>query len=204
MAAAIDLRVVQRANNRNTALLDSAAELFATRGYQASTMRDIASNAGMLSGSIYYHYKNKPALLVAVYEEGVRRLTARVTAAVEDVGDPWHRLERSLATHIEMIVQPSAYASVIIRILPDSVPEVADQLTALRNAYEAVLKGLIAALPLGPQADTQLLRLLLIGAANHVHVWYRADGATPAAIARTLVQMLRCGGQEPAKEGTAS
>lgn len=180
-----------RANNRNDALLDSAAELFSTRGYQASTMREIARSCDMLPGSIYYHYPNKEALLLAVYEEGVHRLAERVEAALDGVDDPWERLERMLATHVAMIIEPSAFASVIIRILPDEAPAVASELIGLRNQYEAIFRSLIEALPLTPETDRRLLRLLLIGAANHVPVWHRSDGATPSEIARALVRMVR-------------
>ncbi|MEM9063800.1 MAG: TetR/AcrR family transcriptional regulator [Pseudomonadota bacterium] len=181
-----------RANNRNNALLESAAELLSSRGYQASTIREIAKNCGMLPGSIYYHYPNKDALLVAVYEEGVRRLADRVETALEGLEDPWQRLERALATHVAMIIEPTAYASVIIRILPDAAPEVTSDLIRLRDRYEAILRALIEALPLPPATDQRLLRLLLIGAANHVPVWHRAGGdASPEQIARELMRMVR-------------
>lgn len=180
-----------RANNRNDLLLEGAAELFAERGYQASTMREIARKCGMLSGSIYYHYPTKDALLVAVYEEGVRRLTERVEAALEGRTDPWDRLEATLRAHIAMIVEPTAYARVIIRVLPDGAPEVAGALTALRHRYEAILRDLIEALPLPPEVDRTLLRLLVIGAANHVPVWRKPGGAAPEEIAGELMSMLR-------------
>ena len=112
------MKSAQRANNRLDQLLDAAAELFSARGYQATTMRDIAKKSGMLPGSIYYHYPNKEALVVAVYEEGVRQLTERVQRVLVQGADPWDQLEAMLATHIEAIIEPTAYASVIIRILP--------------------------------------------------------------------------------------
>lgn len=185
------MKPAQRANNRTNALLDSAAELFSTRGYEASTMRDIARNNGMLPGSIYYHFPNKDALLVAVYEEGVHRLTDRVEEALNGIANPWDRLERMLATHVAMIVEPTAYARVIIRILPDAAPAVAGQLIALRNRYERILRSLIEALPLADGTDRRVLRLLLIGAANHIPVWHRPGGRAPAEIAHDLVRMAR-------------
>ena len=128
---------VARSNNRLHMLLDSAAEFFATKGYPATTIRDIAGAIGMLPGSIYYHYPNKEALLVAVYEQGVRQLTECVKEAVEGRSDPWERLEAMLAAHIELINEPSAYARVIIRILPGDIPTADAQLIALRREYEA-------------------------------------------------------------------
>lgn len=189
------MKTAARSNNRLELLLSSAAELFSTRGYQATTMRDIANKSGMLPGSIYYHYPNKEALLVAVYEEGVRRLMERVQAVLTTSDDPWERLELMLSTHIEMIVEPTAYASVIIRILPDNVPSAQADLTRLRDKYEVVLRDLIGALPLPPDVDRRLMRLFLIGAVNHIHVWHRPGGSTPPEIANELLRYFRCPAQ---------
>ena len=45
-----------RGNNRRAAVLDAAAYRFRRQGYAATTMRDIAADAGMLAGSLYYHF----------------------------------------------------------------------------------------------------------------------------------------------------
>lgn len=182
-------------SQRFEALLDSAAQLFAARGYHATTMRDIATKAGMLPGSIYYHFPNKEALLVAVYEEGVRRLAAHVGAALTFRDDPWQRLEAMLAAHIEMITESSAYARVILRIHPDDVPTAEADLARLRNDYEVILRDLIRDLHLPPDIDRRLLRLFLIGAVNHVHIWHRPGKADPAGIAKELLRFFRCPAQ---------
>lgn len=180
-----------RFNNRLDLLLDSSAELFSTRGYQATTMRDIAQKCGMLPGSIYYHYPNKEALLVGVYKEGVRQLSERVRRELSGAEEPWERLELMLAAHIEMIVEPTAYASVIIRILPDDVPSAREELVRLRDEYEVFLRDLVGALPLPGDVDRHLLRLFLIGAVNHIPVWHREGRDCPQQIAHQLIRVFR-------------
>lgn len=71
-----------RQDNRRAQLLDAAAHLFSERGFHATSMRDIAKAVGMLSGSIYYHFESKEEMLLAVYEEGKRRIADEVDAAV--------------------------------------------------------------------------------------------------------------------------
>lgn len=154
-------------------------------------MRDIAKKCGMLPGSIYYHYPNKEALLVGVYEEGVRRLSERVQGEIAKATDPWERLELMLAAHVEMIVEPTAYASVIIRILPDDVPAARDDLVRLRDKYEVYVRDLVGALPLPEGLDRSLLRLFLIGAVNHIPVWHRPGGEGPRQIACQLMRVLK-------------
>src|SRR6516225_9335501 len=81
-----------RQDNRRLLLLDAAARLFSERGFHATSMRDLARAVGMLSGSIYYHFESKEEMLLAVYEEGVRRVAAAVEQAVADQTEPWKRL----------------------------------------------------------------------------------------------------------------
>lgn len=179
-----------RANNRNTELLESAADLFSTVGYEAATMRNIADKCGMTPGSIYYHYPSKDLMLVAVYAEGVRRLKDALAQALEGVTNPQERLEKAIARHIELIVEKSAFPSVLIRVLPDAAPAVADDLIRLRRDYESIFKSILSELPFADGEDQSLIRLLMIGAINHVHWWYRSDGKTPAEIARQMVAMV--------------
>lgn len=54
---------------RRTQLLDIATGLFATRGYSQTTVRDIADEAGILSGSLYHHFDSKEAMLSEVLHE---------------------------------------------------------------------------------------------------------------------------------------
>ena len=96
-----------RINNRRTRVLDAAAYRFRRQGFSATTMRDIAADAGMLAGSLYYHFTSKTALLIAVHEEGVRRIADAVDAAVAaaDPADPWQRLEQALAARTTETLQ---------------------------------------------------------------------------------------------------
>ena len=56
--------------NRRRELLRGAARLFRSRGFAAVSTRDIAAAAGMQSGSPFYHFESKSALLHAVMHEG--------------------------------------------------------------------------------------------------------------------------------------
>ena len=63
--------------NRRGELLRSAARLFRRKGFDATSTRDIAAAVGMQSGSPFYHFKSKGALLYAVMEEGMRSAIER-------------------------------------------------------------------------------------------------------------------------------
>jgi len=181
-----------RADNRQPDLLDAAARRFREKGYAGTTMRDIAAAAGMLAGSIYYHFSNKDALLIAVYTEGVRRISRAVALAVDGTEGAWPRLEAACVAHLEHLLARSDYASVVIRVHPQEFsPKTAQKLRALRDGYEDWFRRLCGDLPLPTEADADELRLMLLGALNSAAAWYRPGGRSPAALARRFVWLLR-------------
>jgi AcrR family transcriptional regulator len=180
-----------RADNRLPLLLDCAARLFGERGFHGTTIRDVVRDVDMLPGSLYYHFAAKEDLLVAVYEEGVRRITDRVNAAIGRRADPWQRLASACVAHLEALLDEGDYAQVIVRVRPSDVPEVAARLTALRDRYERLFVDLIDALPLRASVDRRALRLMLLGALNWSQTWYRPGRDDPRAIARNFVALLR-------------
>lgn len=195
MAAAVRnaarLALAPRSDNRLPLIRDAAARLFSEKGFGYTSMRDIAGLAGMLPGSLYYHFASKEDLLVAVYAQGVRRIKGTVAAALAREGDAWTRLENACAAHLEALLEDSDYAQVVIRVRPDDAPEVAPRLIALRDEYEQTFSQAIQALPLPPRTDRRVLRLMLLGALNWSQTWYRSGGDSPQVLARRFVRLLR-------------
>jgi AcrR family transcriptional regulator len=181
----------KRQSNRWQALLDSAATKFAEQGYHATTIRELAAATAMTPGAIYFHVPNKQALLLAVYEEGVQRILDRIEGAVRERTAAWDRLESAVAAHLESILDASAYARVIIRILPGDVPEISPELTKLRDRYEARFRALFAEIDLPADRDPKLARLFVLGAINWTPVWYRPRGLSIPELARELLAPLR-------------
>jgi AcrR family transcriptional regulator len=180
-----------RADNRLPQILDAAARRFCAQGFQGTSVRDIVRDVDMLPGSLYYHFATKEDLLAAVYEEGVRRISARVAAAIGRFDEPWPRLEAACVAHLEAILQDDDYAQVVIRVRPSDAPAAQPRLIALRDAYEAIFTRLSADLKLPRGTDRRTLRLMLLGALNWSQTWYQPGRDTPKTIARRFVALLR-------------
>lgn len=178
-----------RADNRRQALIDAAAAAFRELGYHAASMRVVAGRVGMLAGSMYYHFKSKDDLLLAVYAEGVRRLSEQVNGEIEGIEDPVARLRAALEAHLDGLLDGSDYVQVVIRVLPKDAPGVEDRLTALRHEYESIFRNVIDELDMTTQKK-HYLRLLLIGACNWTQVWYQKGGDSPRNIARQLMDCV--------------
>ena len=182
----------RRAHSRLPQLLDEAARAFAQRGFAAASVRDIVGPVGMLPGSLYCHFETKEALLLAVYKEGVERISSAVDAAVAPFAAPWGRLEAACVAHLRSLLDQTDYSQVVIRVRPSDAPVVERELVALRDRYEARWAKLVAALPLERGVNRHDLRLCLIGALNWSQTWYRDGGAsTPDHIARRFVALMK-------------
>jgi len=176
-------------------ILAVAAECFATHGYAATSLRDIARDVGVTVGAIYVHFPSKGRLLVAVYEEGVGRIGRAVDSAIAGTGTPWELLAAAAAAHLDMLLANAGFARVIVRVAPADVPEVARDLRRLRDGYEARFRRLIEAIDVAPGVDRTLLRLMLLGSLNATQTWFkRGPGkADTGKIAEQFVGTLRRG-----------
>ncbi|ASO22023.1 AcrR family transcriptional regulator [Actinoalloteichus hoggarensis] len=74
--------------NRSAVILDTAEELIRTRGYDRTTVADIAERAGIAKGAMYREYPSKEAVLDALLIRGLRRLIADVRTRVEQGAEP--------------------------------------------------------------------------------------------------------------------
>lgn len=172
-------------------LMAVSARLFARGGFDATSMRDIAGEAGMLAGSMYYHFPSKNDLIAAVYEEGVTEISAAVDAAVAISREPWARLEAACVAHLQSLLSDTAHAAVMTADLSRLDARLRRRLVAMRDAYEERFVDLVAELPLAAGIDRTLWRLQLLGALNWTPTWYRPGRKSPAAIARALVEALK-------------
>jgi AcrR family transcriptional regulator len=189
----------RRQNNRRDELLEAAAHLIAEKGYDGTSMRDIATAVGMLPGSLYYHFPSKEDLFAELHAQAVASINRAVDDAVAARQDPWDRLEAAVAAHMAAMLETTDTIAIVAPDFPDSRSELNARLIEQRNAYEAKFARLIDALELPAGVDRRLFRLMLLGAVNWAPIWYRSGGsAGPADIARAFVAMLRDANRSPA------
>jgi len=182
--------------SRREPLLEAAAELFATKGYAGTSMRDIASAVDMLVGSIYYHFDSKEQILLKVYERGVASFSAGIKTALAGMSaaDAWAQLEAACVGHLAVLLEGGHFTRVGSAEFVQSVPpEVARELIEHRDRYESEFQRIIADLPLKQPADRFYLKMFLLGALNSTLNWYRPGKASPAEIARGIVRFVRDG-----------
>jgi AcrR family transcriptional regulator len=97
---------------RRDELLELAAAMFAERGLRATTVRDIADSAGILSGSLYHHFKSKEQMVEEVLRDFLDWLFGRYQEIVESETDPLKRVEGLFMSSFEAI--EDRHAQVVI------------------------------------------------------------------------------------------
>ena len=179
-----------RPDSRRQDILQQAALLFGARGYERTSMRDIATAVGILPGSVYYHFASKEALLAAVHAEAIDRSIAAVEEAVAAETGPWDRLEAAAAAHLRQLLIEGVLAAVVVDG-PKQSGAMQAQLVAQRDRYEAVFRRLVAEVDLPPGVEPGPFRLALLGALNWALTWFRPDGDPPEVVARALFAIFR-------------
>ena len=186
--------------NRRGELLRSGARLFRRKGFDATSTRDIASAVGMRSGSPFYHFESKGALLYAVMEEGMRSAIARQQAAIgrgAKAGDPASQLRVLVRNHFDVLLGPgSDFIPVMLYESRSISKRERATLAALQSEYEApwvpVLEALHAKGRL--KADVKIARLLIFGARNWSAQWYdRRKGVSLDGLADEAMKLFAGG-----------
>ena len=178
-------------DTRREQLLAEAARLFGAKGYEHTSMRDIASAFGILPGSLYHHFASKDALFIAVYAAGVAQILDAVARAVADQHAPWDRLEAACVAHLQTLLLQEGFAAAVIADASAAQLSVRDALVPHRDRYEQMFEALIAALPLRDGVDRHYFKLGLLGALNGSLTWFRPGRETPAVVARHLLDLFR-------------
>jgi len=181
--------------NRRRELVREAARLFRRKGFDATSTRDIATAAGMQSGSPFYHFKSKQALLYAVMEEGMRSAIERQQFALAPAqGSATESLRTLVRNHFDVLLGPgSDFIPVMLYEARSITPRQRATLAALQSEYEApwipVLQALHDAGRL--KAEVKLARLLIFGALNWSAQWYdRRKGASLDELTRAALGLF--------------
>ncbi|MFD1194766.1 TetR/AcrR family transcriptional regulator [Seohaeicola saemankumensis] len=182
--------------NRREELLDRAGELMAAKGYDGTSMRDIASAVGMLPGSLYYHFASKEALFLALHQRVVALMEARVSAALKTAEEhgvgPWDKLEAAATAHLEGLIETGNLVAIVSPEFLGEREGISSQIRSERRRYEQTFRDLFSALTLPEDVDRTLLRLHLFGALNWAPIWFdTARGHDARTVARQIMGVFR-------------
>ena len=159
-------------------LLRAAAHLFLTRGYAQTTVRDLARDVGILSGSIFHHFDSKEEILEAVMTEVSLLNAGRMRTAAEGRGAPLARVRALIRCELDSIHGETSEAMTLLVSEWRSLSAAAQERVLLaRDRYEEIwLDAMRSARDELLPIDPFVLRRLLQGMTSATANWYRARG----------------------------
>lgn len=160
-------------------LLQTAAHLFRSKGYERTTVRDLASAVGIQSGSIFHHFKSKDEILRSVMEETILYNTALMRAALADAEDLRERVLGLIRCELQSIMGGTGEAmAVLVYEWRSLSAEGQAYILGLRDIYEQMWLDVLGEARLAGycQGDPFILRRFLAGALSWTTTWFRPEG----------------------------
>ncbi|WP_438021738.1 TetR family transcriptional regulator [Sorangium sp. So ce233] len=135
-------------------ILDAALLVFSRKGYSAATLQDVAAEAGLTRGAVYWHFKGKAELYAALVGERFAKASEVLAEALSPRYSPLESIERLLTRSLEYLEQDAEYRAVLsitlfkTELTPELEPgfqqKIASQRRLVEMVADLVRKGIAA------------------------------------------------------------
>jgi TetR/AcrR family transcriptional regulator, cholesterol catabolism regulator len=201
---AIDQKAYKRQDVRGLAPFDTrqhiltcAARLFRKLGYAAVSLRDVASEASVTTGSLYHHFGSKDELVRALLEQGYEQILREVQAALETAhaqDSLRATLLAALTAHLTCLLAPDSLPAANVRIFAH-VPESLRHATLKgRRNYEKFWIDLLRTFSsegfVRGELEPKALVMILFGAMNWSLEWFKPGRDHPENLAADLLLLI--------------
>lgn len=180
-------------DERKLVIVEAAASLFASRGFNGASVADIAERCKTSKSLIYHYYESKEDILYDVMISHIRALEAAAADALAGTAEPEQKLHDLTQLFMALYVGAADRHKVLLNDL-DYVPKArrAEIVAVQRGLIERVRTLLIEIEPgLAKQEGASLTAaMLFFGTINWTHTWFNPKGAvTPEALADMAVDL---------------
>ena len=160
------------------AVLLVAAKTFTERGYDGTSMEDLARRLGVTKSAIYHHVSGKDELLRLATDRALDRLSAVVSEAAGVEGPAIDKLEHVVRRSVEVLVEELPYVTLLLRVRGNTAGE--RRAIARRREIDHALAALVAQAEsdghIRADVEPELTARLLFGMVNSLVEWYRPRG----------------------------
>jgi AcrR family transcriptional regulator len=173
-------------------LLDVAVAVFNERGYEATSMEELAVRLGVTKSAIYHHVPSKGELLRLALDRALDALFAVTEEPPARTGPAIDRLEHVVRGSVRVLVAELPSVTLLLRVRGNT--DVERAALARRRELDRIVSDLVRAAArdgsLRGDVDAAVIGRLLFGTVNSLTEWYRPGGPLSAdALAEALVAM---------------
>lgn len=173
----------------------AAAEVLRHHGYESTTMKDIAAQVNLTAASLYHHFTNKHALLLAVLEVGLNQAIRHIEPVVQSSMSSSDKLREMIRLHITSLTDNTAVgAAMVFEVRPliamgenpqadyktqEELRRLRDLFLTRRDYFEELFRTVVhEGITRGEfrEVDVPIFVKAMLGAHNWVGVWYRPGG----------------------------
>jgi TetR/AcrR family transcriptional regulator, cholesterol catabolism regulator len=175
-------------------VLQSAANIFFTKGYHATSIEDVARDVGMLKGSLYYYIKSKDDLLFQLLLAGIEESDAFIAKHIDLAGDPVEQLERAIRAQIDYIIDNRVQFGLFLHEFDSLSGKRQHKLISVMSRYnsrfvELVRRGQEQGKLI--EGEPWLIVNGILGMCNWLYRWYDTDQASdPERIKAIFLRMI--------------
>ncbi|SDX99701.1 transcriptional regulator, TetR family [Modestobacter sp. DSM 44400] len=166
-----------------SAFISAATELFAERGYNGTSISDLAARLGLTTASLYYHVSGKQELLLRVLDTGMAEFLDRLESiAAQDI-DHRSKLRQAVENHLSFVLHHKDAVTVFLRERRFLESPYKEEYEHRVDRYDALFAGIIEdgmASEEVPAGDPHLVRLAILGMINWIVEWYEPGGRLSA------------------------
>ncbi|MGY1692941.1 TetR/AcrR family transcriptional regulator [Geodermatophilus sp. SYSU D00697] len=171
-------------------LLDVAVAVFNERGYDATSMDELATRLGITKSAIYHHVSSKVELLRMALDRALDALFAVTEEPAATSGPAIDRLEHVVRGSVRVLTAELPFVTLLLRVRGNSPVE--QEALERRRRFDRIVTDLVRAAEeegdVRPDVDPAVTSRLLFGAVNSLTEWYRPDrGLDATAVADALV-----------------
>ena len=180
---------------RRQEVMNVAARIFSEKGYEATSIQEIAEEVGILKGSLYYYIDTKEDLLFGVIKEAYDSALGVIKELEQREGSALELIEALVRRHAEVFAATRLQSSVFFREFRALSEE---RQKTIREAAVVYNRFVVAQIRRGqqsgeikPEINARLAAIGIIGMMNSMAFWYRPEGsATVAQIGAEFSQLL--------------
>lgn len=160
-------------------ILRSAAEVFVEKGFEGTTMEEIAAKLLMTKGSMYYYFKNKEELLYhchkTIMEVSIEKLKE---ISLKNIS-PSKKLEEAIKSHIKLAATEKSMIMAMNKPGQYFSGENLEEIVQSRDEYASYFDKFIAE---GVESgefhpvNVKIVRMIILGAMNRIPEWFKSEG----------------------------